>query len=42
MPLRVPTISATKKEYGANKVNAAKSLKKNKIDYVLHELKKID
>jgi hypothetical protein len=31
-----------KKEYDANKVNASKILKKKKIDYVLHELKKID
>jgi hypothetical protein len=31
-----------KKEYDANKVNVAKSLKKKKTYYVLHELKKID
>jgi hypothetical protein len=42
MPLRVFTIFATKKEYDANKVNVAKSLKNKKINYVLHELKKIE
>jgi hypothetical protein len=42
MPLKVFTIFATIKEYDANKVNVAKSLKKKKINFVLHELKKIE
>ncbi len=31
-----------KKEYDANKTNAAKSFKKKKTKYVLHELQKFD